>query len=64
MSEFDVLDHRYPITFVSNDNKIPMWWLQVLSNDALLGSVQRFRAGVPSGQRTKAGLTKLLTTYK
>jgi len=59
MPEFDLLGHRYPTSFVSNNDKISTR-LRVLSNDTLLDSVRRFCASVSRGQRTKAGLTKLI----
>jgi hypothetical protein len=59
MSELDGLQHCYPPSFISNGNDISVR-LQVLSNNTLLESVRRFCASIPSGQRTKAGFTKLI----
>ena len=57
VSEFNALN-CYPMSFISNNNVITTR-LQVLSNNTLLDGVRRFRTSVPSGCRTKAGLTKL-----
>lgn len=59
MPESDPLEHCYPTSFVSNNDEIATR-LRVLSNNTLLDSVRRFCACVPSGHRTKAGLTKLI----
>jgi len=59
MSESAALESCYPISFISNSDKISTR-LQVLSNNALLESIRRFRASVPSNHRTKIGLTKLI----
>ena len=59
MPELDLLDHCYPASFVSNNDKISTR-LRVLSNDTLLDSVHRFCVSVSRGQRTKAGLIKLI----
>jgi len=45
--EFDVLEHFYPISFASNNDKIRAR-LQV-TNDTPLDSVRRFCASVPHG---------------
>ena len=58
MSESAALESCYLISFISNNNKISTR-LQVLSNNALLDSVRRFRANVPRKHR-KIGLTKLI----
>jgi hypothetical protein len=47
MHGFNVLDHCYPKSFVSNSDWISAW-LQVLSNNTLLNSVHGFRANIPS----------------
>ena len=60
MCELGALDHCYPTSFVSNDNMISTQ-LQVLPNKTLLNSVRRFGAKIPSDQRTKAMLAKLIT---
>jgi len=60
MPESDALNHCYPVSFVSNNDGVSTR-LQVLTNNTLLDSVRRFCASVPSGHRTKAGLTKLIT---
>jgi len=59
MSVTDLLDAYYPTLFVSNHDKISAR-LRVLSNDTLLDSVHQFRRSISRGQRTKAGLTKLV----
>lgn len=61
MPALDALNHCYPASFVSNNHKI-FEHLRLLLNETLLGSVRRFRASVlPSSQRTKLDLTKLIT---
>jgi hypothetical protein len=59
MSEFDALNHCYPIMFVSNSNDIPVR-LRVLANDRLLNSIRRFCMNVPVRQQTNALLTRLI----
>ena len=53
------LDYCYPTSFVSNDERISTR-LQLLPSNTLLSSVRRFCVNVPSSQRAKAGLTKLI----
>ena len=59
MNELSVLDHFYPTSFVSNNDKISTR-LRVLSNDTLLKSARRFSTNIPSSQRTKTGLVKFI----
>ena len=59
MLGLDALDCCYPTSFVSNNDK-RFERLLLLSNDKLLGSVRKFRVSVPSDQRTRLGLTKLI----
>jgi hypothetical protein len=59
MPEYDALDHCYPTSFISNDDRISTR-LRVLPNDTLHDSVRGFCTSVSRGQRTKAGLTKLI----
>ena len=59
MSELHALEYCYPISFVSNNDERSAR-LRVLSNNTLLGSVHKFCVSVPSAQRTKASLLKLI----
>ena len=53
------LEHCYPESFVTKSDGISTR-LEVLSCDTLLDSICGFSANIPSGYRTKAGLTKLI----
>ena len=55
----NLLNHCYPMSFVSNNDKIATR-LQVLSKETLLDAVRRFCTSISRGQQTKAGLTKLI----
>ena len=59
MRGFRALEHHYLLSFVLKSDEISTR-LQVLSRDTLLDSARRFSANIPSGQRTKVGLAKLI----
>jgi len=58
MHGFHAFEHRYPASFAKSDEISTR--LQALSRDTLLSCARGLSANIPSGQRTTAGLTKLI----
>ena len=59
MPDNSIIEHSYPTSFVSNNDKRAIW-LWTLPNKTLCNSVHKFCVSLSCGQQTKARLTKLI----